>query len=67
MVVMSAFGGAAIEHRDIDGILLIENAGQAVCHLIMEEFRMIGRRFVVSCRHGNDAWGSVVARRIRLT
>jgi hypothetical protein len=47
MAVMSAFGGAAIEHRDIDEILLIEDTGQAVCHLIMEEFGMIGMRFVV--------------------
>jgi len=67
MAVMSAFGGAAIEHRDIDGILLIENAGQVVCHLIMEEFGMIGMRFVVFCRPGNDLGGPVVARRIRLT
>lgn len=45
--------------------LLMENAGQAVCHVISQEIGIRGNRFVVLCGGGNNGGdGLVVARKI---
>ncbi len=45
--------------------LLMENAGQAVCSVILQELGILGNRFVVLCGGGNNGGdGLVVARKI---
>ncbi len=62
---MRALDGKAIEQYGITAELLMENAGQAAYYVILKEFGVVGRRFVVLCGLGNNAGdGLVVARKL---
>ena len=58
----------AIEKFGITDDLLMENAGQAAYFVILEEFGIGGKNFVVFCATGNNGGdGFVVARKIHST
>ncbi len=58
----------AIEKYDIPGRILMENAGEAAYFVILKEFGIKGRRFVVICGTGhNGGDGLVVARKLHST
>lgn len=60
---MRALDQAAVEEFGIRAELLMENAGQAVAHVIAREHGIDGRRFVIFCGVGhNGGDGLVVAR-----
>jgi hydroxyethylthiazole kinase-like uncharacterized protein yjeF len=62
---MRALDKTAIEQFGIIEELLMENAGQAVYFVLLNEFGIQGRRFVVFCGLGNNGGdGFVVARKI---
>jgi hydroxyethylthiazole kinase-like uncharacterized protein yjeF len=62
---MRALDRTAIEQFGIVEELLMENAGQAVYFVLLNEFGIHGRRFVVFCGLGNNGGdGFVVARKI---
>jgi NAD(P)H-hydrate epimerase len=62
---MRALDRTAIEQYGIAEELLMENAGQAVYFVLLNEFGIRGRRFVVFCGLGNNGGdGFVVARKI---
>ncbi len=62
---MRALDRTAIEQFGIVEELLMENAGQAVYFVLLNEFGIQGRRFVVFCGLGNNGGdGFVVARKI---
>ena len=62
---MRALDRTAIEQFGIAEELLMENAGQAVYFVILNEFGISGRTFVVFCGTGNNGGdGLVVARKI---
>ncbi len=55
----------AIEKYAIPGIILMENAGEAAYYVILNEFGVKNRRFLVFCGSGhNGGDGLVVARKI---
>ncbi|MDY7019241.1 MAG: NAD(P)H-hydrate dehydratase [Chloroflexota bacterium] len=55
----------AIDEFNISEELLMENAGGAVYFVILEQFGVIGKRFVVFCGGGNNGGdGLVIARKI---
>ncbi len=58
----------AIEKYSIPGKILMENAGEAAYFVILNEFGVKGRRFVVICGTGhNGGDGLVVARKLHST
>ncbi len=58
----------AMERYAIPGIILMENAGEAAYYVILKEFGVKNRRFVVFCGSGhNGGDGLVVARKIHST
>ena len=58
----------AMEKYAIPGIILMENAGEAAYYVILNEFGVKNRRFVVFCGSGhNGGDGLVVARKIHST
>jgi NAD(P)H-hydrate epimerase len=62
---MRALDRTAIEQFGIVEELLMENAGQAVYFVLLNEFGIKGKRFVVFCGLGNNGGdGFVVARKI---
>ena len=62
---MRALDRTAIEQYGIVEELLMENAGQAVYFVLLNEFGIKGRRFLVFCGLGNNGGdGFVVARKI---
>ncbi|MFN2292520.1 MAG: NAD(P)H-hydrate dehydratase [Anaerolineae bacterium] len=62
---MRALDRTAIEQYGIVEELLMENAGQAVYFVLLNEFGIEGKRFVVFCGLGNNGGdGLVVARKI---
>ena len=62
---MRAMDRLAIEGFGIHEELLMENAGQAVCSVLLGEFGVKGNRFLVVCGTGNNGGdGLVVARKI---
>jgi NAD(P)H-hydrate epimerase len=65
---MRALDRTAIEEFGITEELLMENAGQAVCFVLLTEYGIAGRRFLVFCGLGNNGGdGLVVARKIHST
>ena len=62
---MRALDSTAIEEFGIVEELLMENAGQAVYFVLLKEFGIEGKRFLVFCGLGNNGGdGCVVARKI---
>ncbi|MGD8474637.1 MAG: NAD(P)H-hydrate epimerase, partial [Anaerolineae bacterium] len=62
---MRAMDGTAIQQFGITEELLMENAGHAVYFVVMNEFGVQGKRFLVFCGLGNNGGdGLVVARKI---
>jgi hydroxyethylthiazole kinase-like uncharacterized protein yjeF len=62
---MRALDRTAIEEFGIVEELLMENAGQAVYFVILKEFGIEGRRFLIFCGLGNNGGdGLVVARKL---
>jgi NAD(P)H-hydrate epimerase len=62
---MRTLDRTAIEQYGVVEELLMENAGQAVYFVLLNEFGIKGRRFVVFCGLGNNGGdGFVVARKI---
>ncbi|MFB3924613.1 MAG: NAD(P)H-hydrate dehydratase [Syntrophales bacterium] len=58
----------AMEQFGLTEDILMENAGQASCFAIREEFGIAGRKFVIFCGTGNNGGdGFVVARKILST
>ncbi len=59
---------AAIEKYGIPGIILMENAGEAAYFVILQQFGVASKRFVVVCGGGhNGGDGLVVARKLYST
>jgi NAD(P)H-hydrate epimerase len=62
---MRALDRAAIEQLQIPELLLMENAGLAVCRVIRQRWPVAGQRWVVLCGLGNNGGdGLVVARQL---
>ena len=62
---MRALDREAIEGFGIPEDLLMENAGEAACHVLGREVGAAGKRFVIVCGVGNNGGdGFVVARRL---
>ena len=65
---MHSLDRRAIEQYKIPGYILMENAGEAAYYVILDEFGVKGRKFVVFCGSGhNGGDGLVVARKINST
>jgi NAD(P)H-hydrate epimerase len=62
---MRGLDRAAIDQLQIPELLLMENAGQAVCRVIRQRWPVAGQRWVVLCGLGNNGGdGLVVARQL---
>ena len=62
---MRSLDRRAIEKYGIPGVILMENAGEATYFVILKEFGVVGKRFVVVCGAGhNGGDGLVVARKL---
>ncbi len=62
---MRSLDRSAIEKYGIPGVILMENAGEATYFVILKEFGVVGKRFVVVCGTGhNGGDGLVVARKL---
>lgn len=63
---MRALDRASVENYGYTGELLMENAGTATYHVILENFGVKGKRFVIFCGTGNNGGdGLVVARKLQ--
>jgi hydroxyethylthiazole kinase-like uncharacterized protein yjeF len=65
---MHSLDRRAIEEYAIPGYILMENAGEAAYYVILNEFGVKGKKFVVFCGSGhNGGDGLVVARKLNST
>ena len=65
---MHSLDRRAIERYGIPGYILMENAGEAAYYVILKEFGVRGKKFVIFCGSGhNGGDGLVVARKLNST